>query len=85
MGRGDAGAVAIELACRLSGQTQRAIGAYFGGIRGPAVCRLRAVIGAERHDNAGSPRLAAIVELERRLLGAVAKRKTEGLTPSSQN
>ena len=33
--------VALELACRLSGETQRAIGAYFGGISSQAVGMMR--------------------------------------------
>ena len=38
---GAAKQIAIELACRLTGLTQRAIGAYYGGISSGAVCMAR--------------------------------------------
>jgi len=41
---GDAKAAAVELACILSGWTQRKIGQYFGGISTSAVCKIRARI-----------------------------------------
>jgi hypothetical protein len=48
-----ANAIAIELACRLTGWTHRAIGAYYGGISGAAVSvarrRIRECPAAESH------------------------------------
>ena len=38
---GAAKQIAIELACRLTGWTQRAVGAYYGGISSGAVCMAR--------------------------------------------
>ena len=38
---GEAKFLAVELACRLTGQTQRAVGEHYGGITSAAVSRIR--------------------------------------------
>jgi len=48
---GEAKRIALELACRLTGWTQRAIGAYYGGISSGAVCMVRRKI----REHAGAP------------------------------
>lgn len=65
---GEAKAVAVELACRLSGETQRRVGAYFGGVSSSAVGKLRGAIRAEKDRRAVSPRLDSIDELESSLV-----------------
>ncbi len=44
---GAAKRIAVELACRLTGWTQRQVGAYYGGIGCAAVCMARQKIHAE--------------------------------------
>ncbi|MFA5810664.1 MAG: transposase [Thermoleophilia bacterium] len=44
--------IAIELACRLTGLTQRAIGAYYGGISSGAVCMARRKVREQAGDAA---------------------------------
>jgi hypothetical protein len=60
--------VAVELSCRLSGETQRSIGAFFGGVSCSAVDKLRAAIRAERRDQSRPDRDKVIATIERKLL-----------------
>jgi hypothetical protein len=67
-GASDARAVAIELSCRLSGLTQQAIGAYFGGVGSAAIGKTRMAIEAVRRTGAPALRRDLIADIERRLL-----------------
>jgi REP element-mobilizing transposase RayT len=68
---GAAKRIALELACRLTGWTQRRIGAYYGGIGCGAVCMARQKIRAE----AGAT--AEIVERLHKQLAAEDKAQAE--------
>jgi hypothetical protein len=67
-------AVAVELACRLSGITQRAIGAHYGGIGAAAVSSIHRKV--QRADHAAR---AAIDALLPRLV-SVRRRKIDNLS-----
>ena len=64
---GSAKAVAVELACRLTGLTQRAIGGHYGGIGAAAVSTIH-----RKAQHADNPARAAIDVLLRRLRRRVA-------------
>jgi putative transposase len=67
---GEAKSVAVELACRLSGETQRSIGAYFGGVSSSAIGQLRGKIRLEKESNIRTNRLDVIRNLEHEILDA---------------
>ena len=57
---GEAKAVAVELACRLTGLTQRAVGGQFGGVTSSAVGKLRLRLRGERAQKPPTERVATI-------------------------
>ena len=61
---GDAKAAAVELACILSGWTQRKIGQYFGGISTSAVCKIRTRIRLAAKNDALKRAIAEIRSIE---------------------
>jgi len=56
---GEAKVVAVELACRLTGLTQRAIGVHYGGISSSAVCAVHRKV--RRGDHAVGPAVEAML------------------------
>ena len=66
---GDAKAVVVELACRLTGMSQRAVGAHFGGVTGAAVGQLRRALREGRASDSPHPRAQVVEEIQREIVG----------------